>query len=148
VSEQTKNALKYKAQVSAVYTEKAKTKEFKLERQKAKKIKKSRGASSKRNKHRWGCGCKNSDCSNGRCQCVKDDRSCGDNCECKDTGLCFNHEERGIQNRETFKKKRENKGKGTLKKRQQDELSSESESKEKLVKKRKIIILTSSKESE
>ena len=141
ISDQTKNVLKYKAQVIATYTEKVKTKEYKVNKIKNKQLKKRRDALDQRNKHRYGCGCKNSDFSNGKCQCIKDDRPCGDNCECRHTGLCLNSGETGVQNREAFKKRREKKGNSTSKKHQKNEILTEDESSENSSKKRKIIML-------
>lgn len=42
---------------------------------------------------------------------VKDVRDYGENCECKDTRLCKDHVEAGIQNKELFKKKSEKRDK-------------------------------------
>jgi hypothetical protein len=148
VHDQVKDKLQHMANMSIAYSEKTKTKEYKLNKIKNKKVKKVRGASSQRNKHRYDCSCKVSKCVNGMCQCIKDDRPCGDNCMCKHTDLCLNNRDVGMQNREAFKNWCEKKGNSTLKKRQQDTVLTEGESSENSSKKRKIIMLKSESESE
>jgi hypothetical protein len=148
VHDQVKDKLQHMVNMSITYSEKTKTKEYKLNKIKNKKVKKVRGASNQRNKHRYGCGCKASKCVNGMCQCIKDDRPCGDNCMCKHTDLCLNNGDVGMQNREAFKNRCEKKGNNTSKKRQQDAVLTEGESSENSSKKRKIIMLESESESE
>jgi hypothetical protein len=147
VTEQTENTLHYMAHVRADQSKKTKTQEHKMAQKKAKQKKKRRGSSGKRDTYKYGCGCKNSDCSNGKCMCVKDDRECGDNCECKDSEHCFNHGKQGMQNREKYKKKLEKKAMSTLRKRQHYEMMTEDSSDKGQVKKKKIITLVSDDEN-
>jgi hypothetical protein len=77
-------------------SKKVKTQKHKMAQKKAKQKKKRRGSSSKRDTYKYGCGCKNSDCNNRKCMCVKDDKECDDNCKCKDSKHYFNHGKQGI----------------------------------------------------
>jgi hypothetical protein len=77
--------------------------------------------------------------------CVKDDRECNDNCECKDTEHYFNYREQGIQNREKYKKRLEKKIMSTLRQCQHYEIITEDLSDKDQVKKKKIITLVSIK---
>jgi hypothetical protein len=102
------------AHVHANQSKKAKTPEYKMTQKKAKQKKKKRGNSNKRDTYKYKCRCKNSNCNNGKYICVKDDRECSDNCECKGTKYCFNHEEQSMQNRKKYKKRLEKKAMSTL----------------------------------